>query len=133
LLKAIFQAESGGNLYPPNSSKGAMGPFQFTADTAKMLGINPYDPLQAEQGAEKYLTTLFEEFHDLTKVLAGYNWGPGFHKDIGMTLAQLFQQHPNDWQRYVPKETQDYIRKIEISMHLIPGASATVAAQQLAH
>jgi membrane-bound lytic murein transglycosylase MltF len=131
LLNAIFQAESGGNLYPPNSPKGAMGPFQIMPDVAKAMGINAHDPLQSEQAVEKILTQLFKEFHDWEKVLGAYNWGSGHMED-------LLRAHPNDWKEYLAKNPQtagitDYIRKIEISMHMVPGASATVAAQQLAN
>lgn len=132
MLEAVFQTESGGNLYPANSNKGAMGPFQFMKGTAADLGINPHNPLQAAGGAEKYIKSLMETFHgDLEKALAAYNWGPQNVKAL-LGLQSLLGDR-GDWLKFAPKETQDYVRKIEFIINNNTGGSATVAANQAAH
>lgn len=132
LLSAVFQQESGGNLYPHDSSAHAKGPFQFTSATASDLKINPYDPTQAASGAKEYLTRLMAEFHgDLEKALAAYNWGPQNMKAL-MGLQTLLGDS-GSWLKYAPKETQDYVRKIEVILQNNTGGSTTVAANQLAH
>lgn len=41
---------------------------------------------------------------DLSKMWGAYNWGPG-------NLDSAIANYGNDWLRYAPKETRDYIRR----------------------
>lgn len=99
LLSAVMDAESAGN---PDavSPVGAQGLFQFMPETAEQYGIDPYDPAQAAQGAARMYGDLSKKYQgDIPKMLAGYNWGQGNVDKHGLEKA--------------PKETQDYIAKIQ--------------------
>ena len=76
-LKALSMHESGGD---PNiiSPVGAIGLGQFMPDTARELGIDPYDPRQAIHGMVLYLKPLFDKYgNDYRRILSAYNAGEG--------------------------------------------------------
>jgi len=75
LVKAVIKQESGGN--PAIVSKaGAIGLMQLMPDTAKELGVDPWDANQNIQGGTKYLKQQFDKYQDWEKALAAYNAGP---------------------------------------------------------
>jgi soluble lytic murein transglycosylase-like protein len=132
-LERQWQIESGSNLHPKDSAKGAQGPFQFLPKTAKQYGIDPYDPLQAAFGAGQYDADLVKKYHgDVAKALAAYNWGEGHLDDV--ILA-----HPTDWLLYTPTVTQKYVARgmnaqapgVVININNNTGGSAIVSASQL--
>lgn len=129
LLERLHVQESGGNLYPKNSPKGAVGAFGFMPDTAKQYGINPYDPIASANAGPRYLYDLEKKYAgDLAKALAAYNWGEGnLDKDI--------RAHGNDWFKNAPKETRDYVNKVgglNIVVTNQTGGSAQVSVNALA-
>lgn len=77
LIRSVISVESA---WRPDavSPKGAMGLMQLMPGTAKMLSVDPNDPVQNVEGGVKYLAQLSEKYSgDLEKVLAAYNAGPG--------------------------------------------------------
>ncbi len=76
LLAAVAQVESGFN---PNavSSAGAEGIMQLMPSTAQSLGVNPYNPQQAIDGAAQMLSGLIAKYGSVPLALAAYNAGPG--------------------------------------------------------
>jgi soluble lytic murein transglycosylase-like protein len=97
LLTAVARAESG---FDPTarSSAGAQGLMQFMPATARGLGIDPWKPEQAVEGAARLLKQNLQRFGSTELALAAYNAGPGAVSKHGGIPPY--------------KETQNYVRKI---------------------
>ena len=77
LVAALISKESGGN-QNAISEAGAIGIGQLMPETAKELGVNPYDKLQNIEGTIKYLAQMLQRFGgDVSKALVAYNAGAG--------------------------------------------------------
>lgn len=97
-----MQQESGGNTRAV-SPKGARGAFQFMPATAKQYGVNVDDLTSSATGAAKMYSDLLKQSGgDLSKALAGYNWGQGNVQRKGMDN--------------MPAETKNYIQKVTANM-----------------
>jgi len=92
LLAAVAKVESGFN---PSavSSAGAEGLMQIMPTTAQGLGINPYDPQQAIDGAAKILSGDIAKFGSVPLALAAYNAGPGAVEQYGGIPPYAQTQH----------------------------------------
>lgn len=100
-----IQQESGFN---PNarSPAGAEGIAQFMPGTAAGMGINPWDPQQALQAAAQYDANNLRQYGgNYAKTLAAYNAGGG-------AVNEAIRRGGKNWQKYLPYETQNYIRTI---------------------
>ena len=97
LVQRMMKQESGGSA-TALSPKGAYGPMQLMAGTAKDLGVNRDDPFDNIRGGVKYIGQLLTQFEDPRLAVAAYNAGPANVKKYGD----------------VPpfKETQDYVKKV---------------------
>ncbi len=81
-------------------------------EAAKLAGL-PWDPSRFKNDADynaalgrAYLEEQMRVFGgDQVKALAAYNAGPTRVRDA-------VQRYGNDWLRYMPTETQDYVAKI---------------------
>lgn len=82
ILSALLMQESGFNPQA-QSPAGAIGIAQFMPDTAKTLGIDPTDPVQAISGAAEYLRGLYEQTGSWPLALAAYNAGLGAVEQYG--------------------------------------------------
>lgn len=98
-------AESGFN---PNaySPAGAVGIAQFEPATAASLGINPYDPVSALDGAARYMASLSNSFGgNYAMALAAYNAGSA-------NVNNAIRNGGANWLSLLPLETQNYVNKI---------------------
>ncbi|WP_170475437.1 lytic transglycosylase domain-containing protein [Ruegeria arenilitoris] len=75
LFLRLVQQESGWN---PGavSHKGALGLAQLMPQTARLLGVDPYDPIQNLEGGARYLSWQYRKFKSWRLALAAYNAGP---------------------------------------------------------
>lgn len=83
LLAAVAKQESG---FDPQavSSAGAEGLMQLMPSTASGLGVNPYDPQQAIDGAAQLLSSYLQQYNGSVPLsLAAYNAGPGAVAEYG--------------------------------------------------
>jgi len=97
LFLRLVQQESGWNANA-RSHKGALGLAQLMPQTARALGVDPYDVRQNLEGGARYLRTQYNTFGNWRLALAAYNAGPG--------AVQRFNGIPPY------KETQNYVRII---------------------
>jgi soluble lytic murein transglycosylase-like protein len=106
LLAAVASAESGFNPNAKNSKSGASGMFQFMPATAQGYGIDPFNVNQAADAAGKMLNGLIAKYDgDVSKALAGYNWGGG-------NVDKAVKKYGSNWLQHAPTETKNYIKKI---------------------
>jgi hypothetical protein len=97
-----IQQESGFDPYA-QSPAGAVGIAQFEPATAAAMGVNPYDPVSALDGAARFMASLSEEFNgNYAMALAAYNAGPG-------AVQNAEQSCGNAWLSCLPAETQSYV------------------------
>lgn len=97
LFLRLIEQESGWN---PRaiSHKGAIGLTQLMPDTARGLGVDPYDPEQNIYGGARYLAQQYQTFRNWRLALAAYNAGPGAVQKYGGVPPFT--------------ETRDYVRAI---------------------
>jgi soluble lytic murein transglycosylase-like protein len=97
-----IRQESGFN---PNagSPAGAEGIAQFMPGTAASMGVNPYDPSSALNGAAHMMASLSGQYGgDYAKALAAYNAGGGA---VNAAVAEA----GGNWLAHMPGETQNYV------------------------
>ena len=83
LVKAVAVAESNMN-QTDISDAGAIGVMQLMPETARGLGIDPYDEQQNIEGGAKYLKQMLDTFGgNVRKAVAAYNAGPGAVQKYG--------------------------------------------------
>ena len=95
------------------SPVGAVGPWQFMAPTAKMLGLRVdgqiderRDFYKSTNAAARYLKQLHGMFHDWLLVIASYNCGPApVLRAINSGSGRSFW----DIKPKLPKETQNHV------------------------
>lgn len=81
LITSVMEAESGFDINVGYSRVGAIGLMQLMPDTARSVGVDPYDPLQNVLGGTIYLSTCLNDFdswgdYGVTYAVAAYNAGP---------------------------------------------------------
>lgn len=115
-LKAQVKAESNFD-EKAESPVGAMGLAQFMPATWKEFGEgDPFVAMQSIKAQAKYLRWLTDYIIKLTHsnkdlnkwVLAAYNWGIGNVKKLIVKTNGNFKEAFNE----LPKETQDYVKRI---------------------
>ena len=82
LLEAVASTESS---YQTGavSNAGAEGLMQLEPSTAASLGVNPFDPVQAINGAARLLSSYYQRFGSWPLALAAYNAGPSAVQSSG--------------------------------------------------
>ena len=106
LISAVMEAESGFN-FNAFSSAGAIGLMQIMPETARMVGVDPYNPLGNVLGGVNFLKLQLDKFSNwgeyrVTYAVAAYNAGPGAVMNAG-GLPKY-----SETQQYVINVTRNY-------------------------
>jgi len=107
LVTAVMKVESRFRI-DAVSPAGAIGPMQLMPETAAILGVNPYNPLDNIIGGTRYLSEQRARFagwgtYAITIAVAAYNAGPGaIYKYDGVPPY---------------RETRDYVRGVAAEYH----------------
>ncbi len=102
IVRAVVMQESGGR-QDVVSPAGAIGYGQLTLDTAKDLGVDPYDPEQNIKGTVMYLGQMRDRYGgNWDRALYAYNWGPG-NMDAYLQTGKGLDGRP------MPSETLNYV------------------------
>lgn len=104
---------------------GAVGPWQFMPETARLLGLKVgkgkderKDYYKSTQAAARYLTELYGIFNDWLLVIAAYNCGPG------NVLSAIKRSGTNNFwelQRYLPTESRNHVKKFIATHYIMEG------------
>jgi membrane-bound lytic murein transglycosylase D len=108
--------------FDPNarSPSGAVGMFQFMAQTARGQGLSlsprdeRLDPEKSAQAAAKYLRYLYGRFGDWRVALAAYNAG---ETRVHNLLTRYSTRSFSVISTRLPAETQMYVPKVEATLH----------------
>lgn len=111
-LKYLAVIESALN-HKAMSPVGAVGPWQFMAPTARMMGLvvnkkrdERTDLYKSTTAAAKYLTYLYGQLNDWLLVVAAYNSGP---TPIQRAIERTGSNNFWDIKKYLPRETQGHV------------------------
>ena len=95
------------------SRVGAVGPWQFMASTARLMGLtvskkrdDRKDVYKSTYAAAKYLNYLYDQLNDWLLVVAAYNSGP---TTIQKAMQKTGSSNFWDIKPYLPKETQGHV------------------------
>ncbi|RMC35080.1 lytic transglycosylase domain-containing protein [Paracoccus alkanivorans] len=109
---ALFQAmiwQESRFVVNARSHKGAIGLAQLMPGTARMLGVDPNDPVQNLDGGARYLLTQLQNFRSPILALAAYNAGPEAVRKYGGVppypetrdyVVRIFSRHEQLMSRY---------------------------------
>lgn len=119
IMDRLIQAEStnrhtdeGGLLTSPAGAKGVTQVMPHTGKNPG-YGVSPLKNSTKEEYvrfAKDYLTAMKEKFGDMDKALAAYNAGPA---KVTRAIIRA-ERKGKDWKTFLPKETQEYIKKVAI-------------------
>ncbi len=85
---------------------GAVGIAQFMPGTAATIGVDPWNPTQAMQGAARLMASYENQYGgNYTMALAAYNGGTG-------TVQYAVTSCGANWRNCLPPETQNYLNII---------------------
>lgn len=95
------------------SPVGAVGPWQFMASTARLMGLtvnkkrdDRKDWFKSTNAAAKYLSYLYGELNDWLLVIAAYNSGP---TPVQRAIQRTGSTNFWDIKKYLPRETQGHV------------------------
>jgi hypothetical protein len=109
LFSAVAMQESSMRARPPDSvvnGRHYQGMFQMGQPMQAQYGVtDPYNPDQEANAFGMVMIGYLNQYHDIRKALAAYNWGPvNLQKDIDANGA--------DWLAHAPAQTQNYISSV---------------------
>ena len=109
------------------SSAKAAGIWQFIPSTGKYFNLKQNifrderrDVVASTDAALTYLQRLYDMFGDWHLALAAYNWGEGsVQRALNKARAQKVGTDFNSLSRFMPKETREYVPKLQAVKNII--------------
>jgi membrane-bound lytic murein transglycosylase D len=105
---------------------GAVGPWQFMPETARIMGLKVNgkvderkDYYKSTQAAARYLTDLYGIYNDWLLVIAAYNGGPG---NVNKAIRKSGSRNFWDLQYYLPAESRNHVKKFIATHYIMEGA-----------
>jgi len=107
------------------SRVGAAGPWQFTVETARGLGLKVghkvderRDFNKSTYAAARYLNDLYSTYNDWLLVIAAYNCGPGV---VNSAIRKSKSTNFWDLQYYLPAESRNHVKKFIATHYIMEG------------
>jgi membrane-bound lytic murein transglycosylase D len=104
---------------------GAVGPWQFMPETARLMGLRVNslsdertDFYKSTHAAARYLTQLYGKFGDWLLVIAAYNGGPG---NVYSAMRRSGSRNFWDLQYYLPEESRNHVKKFIATHYIMEG------------
>lgn len=104
---------------------GAVGPWQFMAGTARMMGlrIGPSvdertDFYKSTHAAARYMNVLYRQYGDWLLVIAAYNCGPG---GVQSAIRRSGSRNFWDLQYHLPEESRLHVKKFIATHYIMEG------------
>lgn len=107
------------------SRVGAVGPWQFMPETARIMGLKVNSQVderknyqKSTQAAARYLTDLYDIFNDWLLVIAAYNGGPG---NVNKAIRKSGSRNFWDLQYHLPAESRNHVKKFIATHYIMEG------------
>jgi membrane-bound lytic murein transglycosylase D len=104
---------------------GAVGPWQFMPETARLLGLKVSkskderrDFTKSTHAAARYLTNLYGIYNDWLLVIAAYNCGPG---NVNSAIKRSGSRNFWALQNYLPTESRNHVKKFIATHYIMEG------------
>jgi len=104
---------------------GAVGPWQFMPETARLLGLKVSrsrdertDFTKSTHAAARYLTELYGIYNDWLLVIAAYNCGPG---NVNSAIRRSGSRNFWEMQRFLPAESRNHVKKFIATHYIMEG------------
>ncbi|MBC7946403.1 MAG: lytic transglycosylase domain-containing protein [Chitinophagaceae bacterium] len=111
---------------------GAVGPWQFMPETARIMGLkvsNKFDErrdlTKSTHAASRYLNNLFALYGDWLLVIAAYNGGPG---RVNSAIRRSGSRDFWMLQRFLPNESKNHVKKFIATHYIMEGQGSIATA-----
>ncbi|MFT3702873.1 MAG: lytic transglycosylase domain-containing protein [Agriterribacter sp.] len=112
------------------SCKGAVGPWQFMAETGRLMGLNVSrgrderrDLIKSTNAAAKYLKSLYSYFNDWLLVIAAYNGGAS---RVDFAIKKSNSRDFWKLQYYLPAESRMHVKKFIAAQYVMEATDEVV-------
>ncbi|HEX2533299.1 MAG TPA: lytic transglycosylase domain-containing protein [Chitinophagaceae bacterium] len=104
---------------------GAVGPWQFMPETARLMGLkvtrtrdDRRDYTKSTHAAARYLTQLYGIYGDWLLVIAAYNGGPG---NVNSAIRKSGSRDFWKLQYHLPAESRNHVKKFIATHYIMEG------------
>ena len=106
---------------------GAVGPWQFMPETARLMGLRVgkgrderTDFTKSTNAAARYLSQLYGIYNDWLLVIAAYNGGPG---NVDKAIRRSGSRNFWNLQYHLPTESRNHVKKFIATHYIMEGTA----------